>query len=278
MTTLSSPAEAGPATSSAARLRARLSSGEPVVGAMVGFASPEIVEMLGHGGYDFVTLDIEHEPMDDSAIMAMIRAADSVGLPAVVRSPMDHRAATLLNFGAAGIQVPDVEGPEHLQQIVSQLRFPPRGTRFGTLLSRVVGYGAPSAPHLTDDDDPVLIAMVEDVKVAGRVADLLECDGVDAFYVGPYDLRASMGDPTDAELQEVIGRVVEACAAAGAVVAVGVVSAQAGFGAVVATVKDVTARRAQGQRMFVVPISMFLAQQLSSQRAELAAALAERAP
>ena len=278
MTTRSHHITAAPTTSAAARLRAKFATGEPVVGAMVGFSSPEIIEMLGQAGYDFVTLDLEHEPMDDSAVMAMIRAADAVGLPAVVRSPMDHRVTTLLNFGAAGVQVPDVEGPDHLRQIVSGLRFPPRGTRFGTHLSRVVGYGAPSAPHLTADDDPVLIAMVEDVEVAGRIEELLACEGVDAFYIGPYDLRASMGDPTDAELQVVIGSVLDACAAAGAVVAAGVVSAQAGFGAVVATTEDVAAQRARGQRMFVVAISMFLAQQLSSQRSQLAAALAEPAP
>ncbi|MFI8893500.1 HpcH/HpaI aldolase/citrate lyase family protein [Streptomyces paradoxus] len=275
MTGLHGPAEA---TNSPARLRAKLRGGEPVVGAMVGFASPDIIEMLGHAGYDFVTIDIEHEPIDDSAIMAMIRAADSVGLPAVVRSPMDHRVSTLLNFGAAGVQVPDVTSAQEVQQIVSRLRTPPRGSRGGSHLSRVAGYGAQPAVHLTNADDPVLIAMIEDAEVATRVEDLLTCDGVDAFHVGPHDLRASMGDPTDAELQEVIDRVVDACAATGAMVAVGLVSPRAGLDAAVATADDVTARRARGQRMFVVAISTFLARQLGAQRSQLAEALARATP
>ncbi|MFD5947653.1 HpcH/HpaI aldolase/citrate lyase family protein [Streptomyces collinus] len=275
MTGLHRPAEA---TDSPARLRAKLRSGEPVVGAMVGFASPEIVEMLGHAGYDFVTIDIEHEPIDDCAITAMIRAAESVGLPAVIRSPMNHRVSTLLNFGAAGVQVPDVTSAQEVQQIVSQLRSPPRGNRGGSHLSRVVRYGAQPAAHLTNAHDSVLIAMIEDAEVATRMEELLSCDGVDAFHVGPHDLRASMGEPTDAELREVVDRVVDACAAAGAVAAVGFVSPQAGLGAAMATADDLTARRARGQRMFVVAISAFLTRQLGAQRSQLAAALARATP
>jgi 2-keto-3-deoxy-L-rhamnonate aldolase RhmA len=258
----------------AARLRAKLRSGEPVVGAMIGFASPEVIEMIGLAGYDFVTVDIEHEPIGDADIMSMIRAADALDLPVVVRSPINHRVGTLLNFGAAGLQVPDVEGPGHLREIIDSVRFPPRGRRPGTLLSRIAGYGG-QARQPSATDDPVVIAMIEDVAVVAELDEFLACDGVDAFYVGPYDLRASMGGPSDEDLQRVIGDIVNRCVSASAVVAVGVISTTSIDGAVVAGVSDVSARHAQGIRLFVVAVSMFLAQQLAAQRRELDAALSD---
>lgn len=232
--------------------------------------------MIGLAGFDFVAIDIEHEPIGDAAIMSMIRAGDAHQLPVVVRSPMDHRLGTLLNFGAAGVQVPDVKGKEHLEEIVERATFPPHGRRPVTLLSRVAGYGNPLVARVTSDDDPVVIAMIEDVEVAAKVDTLLEVDGVDAFYVGPGDLRASMSDPSDAEVKQVISDVVSRCVAASRVLAVGVVcDGYAGGGGIVAGVADLPTRKTQGLRLFVVPVSMFLAQQLVNHRRELALALAD---
>ncbi|MDB5921701.1 MAG: hypothetical protein JWN13_637, partial [Betaproteobacteria bacterium] len=54
-----------------------LAAGEIAVGAVVGSPAPELVEVAAVAGFDFVTFDAEHEPLDDSELVQLIRAAEA---------------------------------------------------------------------------------------------------------------------------------------------------------------------------------------------------------
>ncbi|WP_411504450.1 hypothetical protein [Brevibacillus centrosporus] len=62
------------------RVKEKLKNGEKTVGAFVGIYSPEMVEMLGHAGFDFLVIDDEHGAFSPRDLENMIRAAECVDL------------------------------------------------------------------------------------------------------------------------------------------------------------------------------------------------------
>ena len=208
-------------------LKQRLASGEVLVGCLLAYDAPWLVEVLGLAGYDFVTVDLEHEPFDDSAVANLIRAADGVGLPTIVRMACTDRVVPFLTAGVHGVQVPDIRGRQHGEELVELTRFPPLGRRTYYSQTRGARYGVgidETAWREEADDRLLLIGTIEDIAVVEQLDDLLQVAGIDAFHVGPLDLAQSMGNPPRSELERVIEGVVERCRAAGKYVAVGAVT------------------------------------------------------
>jgi 4-hydroxy-2-oxoheptanedioate aldolase len=252
-------------------IKRRLTDGEVVVGCLLAFDAPWLVEMLGHAGYDFVTIDLEHEPLDLSAAAGLIRAADGVGLPAIVRMPCSERVLPLLTAGARGLQVPDVRNADHARRVVETVRSPPLGQRTYYTQGRSVRYGrdftAADAREL--DDELFVIVMIEDVATLEGLDEILEVEGIDAFYVGPFDLAQSMGHPPAEEVDQVIGEIVARCKRAGKPVGVGVV--------VPWEVERVTAKVQQGSQIVTVPSAWLMVHAVSEQRKAIEAAMPKQA-
>ena len=79
-----------------------LAAGELAVGAIIGSPAPELVEAAAVAGFDFVTFDAEHEPLDDSQLVDLIRAAEAFDITPIVRVPKDpDRLLRLLDAGAS---------------------------------------------------------------------------------------------------------------------------------------------------------------------------------
>ena len=60
--------------------KAKLQEGKVVFGAIVTRYAPDMVEIFGALGYDFVMIDCEHGPADLDQVEHMVRAAESFGL------------------------------------------------------------------------------------------------------------------------------------------------------------------------------------------------------
>ncbi|PZR95300.1 MAG: hypothetical protein DLM67_11485 [Candidatus Nephthysia bennettiae] len=212
---------------SAGALKSKLAAGEVIVGCLLAYNAPWLVEVLAMTGHDFVTLDLEHEPFNDESVAALIRTGDGVGLPTILRMPLGERLEPLLNAGASGLHVPDVRDREHLEEIAAATRFPPLGRRAYYTQTRATRYGLgiDEREELQRANQELLVvAMIESIGVVSQLDALLDVDGIDVFHVGPLDLATSMGNPDPSELDAVIGRVVARCREAGKHVAVGVIT------------------------------------------------------
>src|SRR5262245_4347421 len=111
------------------RLKRLLASGKVAIGCLLAYDAPWLVEVLGMTGYDFVTIDLEHELIDDEAVTSLVRAADGVGLTTIVRMPASERLFPFLSAGRQAVQVPDLRDRAHAAQIVELTRFSPLGRR-----------------------------------------------------------------------------------------------------------------------------------------------------
>ncbi len=205
-------------------LKTLLAQDRPAIGCLLAYDAPWLVDVLGLVGYDYVVIDVEHEPFGEPAVAALIRAADAAGVPALVRMACSDRLVPYLSLDVAGVQVPDLRGAGHAREIVETVRFHPLGRRTYYSQTRAADYGIGiDEPGWTSraDEQLIVIAMLEDVRVIERLDEILEVRGIDAFHVGVMDLAQSMEYPSREELDAVVEGVVRRCRQAGRHVSVG---------------------------------------------------------
>src|SRR5438093_6942908 len=121
-----------------ARIREKLTAGGAVLNVMVPFHSPAVIEMLGLAGVDLVMLDAEHGAIDEAQCEHMVRAADVVDLPAIVRVPNNQPSTILryLDLGSSGIIAPHIASAANARAAVAAAKYVPAGQR---------SYGSPRA-------------------------------------------------------------------------------------------------------------------------------------
>ena len=102
------------------KTRTKLLSGLPAFGVSVMIPSPQVVEMLGRLGFDWVLIDCEHGSISLESVELMVVAAEVSDIVPIVR-PRTKDAVDILNVmdrGAMGVQVPHVNTAADVQAAV----------------------------------------------------------------------------------------------------------------------------------------------------------------
>ncbi len=178
-----------------ANTKAKLGSGQAALGCWMLIPHPAVAELMAGEGFDWLALDMEHAAVDLSVVEQVARAVRPSGCDLLVR--LDGVNPTLakhvLDAGAQGVIVPTVMTPEEADTMVAAVRYPPAGNR-GTSLSRAADYGRAFADYTRRHNDEVIVAvMLEHHLAAARADAILARPGLDAAFIGPYDLSASLG-------------------------------------------------------------------------------------
>jgi 4-hydroxy-2-oxoheptanedioate aldolase len=184
------------------RMKAKMARGEPALGCSLMFPSPQLVEMLGHAGFDWVLLDTEHGSLSPADVEVMAMAADAVGITAIAR-PRSNAAAdiqAMMDRGVAGVQVPHVNSAADARRAVSAVKFGPgaaRGLAAGTRPDRW-GLGARMPDFTAQANAHSLVCVqIEHAEAVANIEEILAVEGVDVVFIGPSDLSQSMGFPGD---------------------------------------------------------------------------------
>jgi 2-dehydro-3-deoxyglucarate aldolase len=176
------------------KLRDYLKSGEVSIGSWMQISNASIAEIMGHAGYDWVAVDMEHGSISIHQLPDLFRALELGNTLPLVRiaqgDPKDCKQA--LDAGAGGIIVPMVEGAEQLIAVRDACRWPPAGIR-GVGFSRANLFGKNFDDYCQEAQAPLLVAMIENIRAVDELEAILQVDGQDAILIGPYDLSASMG-------------------------------------------------------------------------------------
>lgn len=198
--------------------RARLQSGDTLLGTMVTLASPSAAELLAGLGFDWLFVDGEHGPLETGELLSLLQVIGD-RTAAIVRIPAPDATAIkkVLDLGAHGVIVPQVNTPEQAQAMVQAARYAPEGTR-GVGLARAHGYGLGFQDYVATANDRVaVILQAEHIEAVRNIDAIVQTDGLDAILLGPYDLSASMGlmgQVDHPKVLQAIDRVTEACLAA----------------------------------------------------------------
>ena len=197
--------------------RTRLRSGERLLGTMVTLPTASTAEILADAGFDWLFIDGEHGPLDTSDILGILQTV-SHRIACIVRVPACDEVAIkkVLDLGAAGIIVPQVNTAEQAADVVRYARYAPEGSR-GVGLARAHGYGFRFAEYVASANaDISVIVQAEHRSAVDNIEAIIKVPGVDAVLLGPYDLSASygkMGQISDPEVLRGIDRITQACQA-----------------------------------------------------------------
>jgi 2-keto-3-deoxy-L-rhamnonate aldolase RhmA len=198
--------------------RARLKNREKLLGTMVTLASAASAEVLASLGFDWLFIDGEHGPLETRELTEILQAVGDktaciVRVPEAAEVPIKK----VLDLGAHGIIVPQVNTAEQAANVVRWARYAPEGSR-GVGLARAQGYGLRFREYLSAANREIaVIVQAEHARAVENIESIVGVPGVDAVLLGPYDLSASlgkMGAIDDPAVVAAIGRVTEACRAA----------------------------------------------------------------
>ncbi|NQU57187.1 MAG: 2,4-dihydroxyhept-2-ene-1,7-dioic acid aldolase [Rhodospirillales bacterium] len=201
-------------------LKQQLKENKTTIGSWITLGHSAIAEIMARAGFDWLVIDMEHSVIEISQAQQIIQAIDGAGIPTIVRltSNDENLIKRVMDAGAHGIMVPNVNSAADAARAVAATYYPPKGKR-GVGLARAQGYGASFKDYCRWlDDNAVVIVMIEHIDGVNVADEILAVDGVDGYMIGPYDLSASLGIPgqfDDPRVVEAITRIREAGKAAG---------------------------------------------------------------
>ncbi|KAK1304487.1 hypothetical protein QJS10_CPB11g00650 [Acorus calamus] len=193
-------------------LKSRLASGETLYGLFLLTFSPDLAEIAGLSGYDYVVVDMEHGHGGVSAALPCLRALAAASTPAILRLPESSPtwAKKALDLGPAGVMFPMIESVRDAELAVSACRFPPRGVRGSAhTVVRASRYGIDDGYLEHYEEELLILCQVETETGVNEIGAIAAVDGVDCVHMGPLDLSASVGclwDPGNRKVRELMRR------------------------------------------------------------------------
>lgn len=179
-------------------VKRELQAGRASVGTWLSLGSIVASRFLARAGFAWLTLDIEHSLVDwETAchIFASVADAGCVALARVPANRHDHIKRVLDN-GAMGIVVPMVNSREEALAAVAAAKYPPHGNRSVGGSVHALNFATDAATYFQRANDELLIVLqCEHILAVERAEEIFSVPGIDAIFVGPNDLAASMRDP-----------------------------------------------------------------------------------
>ena len=176
-------------------LKNKLANHDLAIGGWAMIGHPTIIEIMAKAGYDWVCIDLEHTATTYEQVENMIRAADIAQVPTLTRLTSNDadQIKRVMDCGATGIIVPMVKTAAEATAAIEAMQYPPLGHR-GVSLHRGTDFGARFDEYRTWlKDEAVCMVQIEHIDAVNNCEEILSVDGVDGYFMGPYDLSASMG-------------------------------------------------------------------------------------
>jgi len=183
------------------RILVELEKGNVPLGMQIYTGDPSLIEILGHAGFDFFMLDMEHSRVNVETMEHCIRAADSVGITTIIR--VAHNDPSLIRqsieAGAQGVFVPHVKNKEDAQKAVDAIRYPPEGKCGICSVIRSANYSIPGWDDYLahSSKQTMLIPILEDPEAIDKAEEIIAelKPGTDAVWFGRGDLAQSITQP-----------------------------------------------------------------------------------
>jgi 2-dehydro-3-deoxyglucarate aldolase len=170
---------------------------QPILGSWINSASPIISEIMSASGMDFLVVDAEHSAVNVPQALSLFQAirAGSQDCVPMVRLPgvSYEEIKRYLDAGAIGVIAPLINTAEDAVELVRSVKYPPQGER-GVGFGRSHGYGFNFDAYMKcANEQTVVCVQIEHMKAVENIDEIFAVKGIDAAFIGPYDLSASMG-------------------------------------------------------------------------------------
>jgi 4-hydroxy-2-oxoheptanedioate aldolase len=173
----------------------------PILGCVVTIASPITGQIVARSGCTWCMIDMEHSPLaaeQTTRLVHSIIAASAGQCVPIVRIP-SHGVEWVkwaLDSGAAGIIIPMVNTKKEAEDIINRAVYPPGGARsYGPFNAPYADLDpkATAATYFAKAKDIAIIPILESKQGLENAEEILSVKGITGAFVGPNDLRLSLG-------------------------------------------------------------------------------------
>lgn len=180
---------------SANHFKSRLVAGELQIGLWSNLACTTSTEVIAASGFDWVLFDMEHGPNELPSVIAQAQVLAASSSAVLVRPPWNDFVLIkrLLDAGIRSLLIPFVQDAGEAEAAVRAVRYPPDGIRGIGGTTRATAYGRVREYTAKANSQICLLVQVESGEALEQLEDIASVDGVDAVFVGPADLAASLG-------------------------------------------------------------------------------------
>ena len=196
-----------------------LHEGQPAVGTWLSLGSITAARFMARTGFAWLTVDIEHSLVDWETATHMFASIADAGCTALARVPAnrhDHIKRVLDN-GAHGIVVPMVNSRAEAEAAISAALYPPVGDRSVGGSVHALNFQTSANDYYAHvNEELLLVLQCEHIKAVEDADKIFSVPGIDAIFVGPNDLAASMrgkdGRPPSGEAtSQAMKHILETC-------------------------------------------------------------------
>jgi 2-keto-3-deoxy-L-rhamnonate aldolase RhmA len=165
------------------------------LGTWIMSASPIVGEAMGHAGFEWGVLDMEHTPLDLMGLVHMLQAVGNTKMVPIVRVPWNDTVTVkrVLDAGAQTLLFPFVQDADEARRAVAATRYPPEGVRGMAGMSRGSKFGTVPDYFKSANKNMGVIVQLETPQAVANLEAIAAVPGVDAIFLGPADLSGSMG-------------------------------------------------------------------------------------
>lgn len=185
-------------------LKSALAAGQPQRGIWMSLSSPLVAEIVGDAGFDWVLVDCEHSPNDLPTLREQLQSMRGSKSSILARPPWNDMVLIkqYMDVGVQNFIIPYVQNEQEARDAVAATRYPPEGVRGVAGGSRASNFGR-NKTYLKESNDAVtVILQVETMEAMAELEAIAQVPGVDAIFIGPADLSASMGHLGDIEHED----------------------------------------------------------------------------
>jgi 2-keto-3-deoxy-L-rhamnonate aldolase RhmA len=197
-----------------------MSSGaQAPLGTWIMSASPLVTEAMGHAGFQWGVIDMEHTPLDMMEIIHLLQAAGNTKMVPIVRVPWNDAVGIkrVLDAGATTLLIPFVQNADEARRAVAATRYPPEGIRGLAGMSRGSKFGTVPDYAKTANKTVGAVLQLETPAAVAHLESIAAVPGVDSLFMGPGDLSAALGHPGNTTHPDVMAVMADAASRCNAI-------------------------------------------------------------
>ena len=175
-------------------LKQRIRSGELLIGVSVPLdaSESEMEAIISKDDYAFVFTDSQHGAFNEETLVGFCQSASNLGIPSQFRikhTRHTYLIGNILDLGPVGIEVPQVETLETVQEAVHYFYYPQKGGRsVGGVARHMVDGRSDRIEYGNWWNETGFLSIQMESLLAVTTARQLAVEGVDCLTWGPNDL------------------------------------------------------------------------------------------
>ncbi|MFO1090727.1 MAG: aldolase/citrate lyase family protein [Hyphomicrobiales bacterium] len=174
---------------------AAVRAGKPQIGLWVSLCSPLAAEVVAGAGFDWVLIDMEHSPNELTTVLNQLQVFAAYDTTPLVRPDWNDtvKVKRLLDIGTQGLLFPMVQTPAEAAQAVAAVRYPPRGVRGVSGMTRANRFARSTDYFAKVEAETAVLVQLESRSAIEKAHEIAAVDGVTGLFFGPADIGADMG-------------------------------------------------------------------------------------